>query len=318
MAGYLTQPSPAQPGKVVTIGQVGAKAPLKKWLLRSKGPNPKKYELRECKEELTSEAGHDRDRDQPGSSTDKHPDGGGKVPAQTIVVKAKSKMADVPPVMGARVNKPLGPRPRPRGESYQAMQLQLPENEGSPTSTEVEYFWNRNPVGKAKPKPPPPRLMEQFQAARKAVVEQSREQGWEPPAPPMLKTWAKGKAPIVPTKPPVTQAARKAPLRPMPYGVAPKPTNRSFKEVIEESSEGKMGKMGCSLQLCPIWVLREGEGNPQSEVGTAKVCAPKQSAKREQHQDAEVSIECEEVSSESTDDSSSPSKKMKMKRKLTR
>ena len=100
----------------------------------------------------------------------------------------------------------------------------------------------------------------------------------------------------------------------MPYGAAPKPKPHLFNEAIEESSEGKMGKMGRSLQLCPIWVLREGENKPQPGEGTAKVCAPKQSAKHEQ-QDMEVSIECEEVSSERISDGSSPSKKMEMKKK---
>ena len=149
----------------INVGEVLPTAPLrpgaiaKQWLLRSKGPNPKRFILRECKEEMSS----DQDppitgkAGQPGSNYHGGDKWSGKERPLATMAKARAMHHSAPDTVKVAnaMKKPLDPRPRPRGETYQScMEPRAP----SPNSMEVEYYWNRTPVITPKPKPAPPKL----------------------------------------------------------------------------------------------------------------------------------------------------------------
>ena len=350
--GYLERPPVAKAGKMMVRTNEGQRVPRKAWLLRSKGPNPKKYLLRECKEEFPNEHEHE----QPGSSTDQHPAQQGSLGKKGTVRITAPFPEDVPEVStykprpNDKMKKPLDPRPRPREENYQSRQRKgkgkgkpntWPQERGtsppSPTCMSVEYYWNSSARVKAQPKPAPPRLLDQFMEARRAVTgDTQRGRGWEPPHPPVLttlETQPKGyvpKAPCQPkTKPTTAPATKKAPLRPMPYGNIPIPKQSPFKGVVTASGEGELGKekVGCSLQLCPIWVLRGEEevAQPKEEVMKAggpeqKTPTPKQDPLTkqalEEKNDEEGTKTSDETSTEvSSGSNSSHAYKMKKKKK---
>ena len=97
--GYLDGVPLEKAGPMVPTAPQSAKRATKPWFLRIRGPNPKRYELRECKEEVHS------DQEQtcpqpPGPSTDKRPErwGGGKwegakLPLLATTTKAAPKAA---------------------------------------------------------------------------------------------------------------------------------------------------------------------------------------------------------------------------------
>ena len=74
-----------------------------------------------------------------------------------------------------------------------------------------------------------------------------KKEEWKPPVPPKTQPYVGVKIPGA------GEVARRAPLRPLLYGPIVKPN--PFEDVGRETGEGKQG---CSLELCPIWVLREG------------------------------------------------------------
>ena len=115
----------------------------------------------------------------------------------------------------------------------------------------------------------------------------------------------------------------------MPYGAAPKPKQRPFEGAATVSGEGKLGmeKVGCSLQLCPIWVLRGGEEAAQPKEEVKKTGGPEQKnpippqnpvekQAMEEKNDAEGTKESDETSTGcSSGTNSSHAYKMKMKKK---
>ena len=335
--GYLQQPPSAQPGQIVTqlvnMGKVYHPAG-KKWYLHSKGPNPKRYELRECKEELKSQEGDEQPGcDQPGSSTDWRPQIGGKISVIKPATKAGNPQKEQPvivtkPPEGRKMKKPLDPRPRPR-EYQTPAQRSWDEYGAQEVEAEVEYYWNRNPMAgakaNAKPKPPPPRLMEQFLAARQEVTGGPLQRGWAPPSPPATVSKAPAEAGTLPVMK-GKMTTQKPPLRPMPYGPIPKkcPLGGSMVGVCEN----KMDQVGCSLQLCPIWVLQEGDG--KLPVKETKVTVNPGDQKRESNKEPvvevkertdkkdkhmEVILECEETTSGSESTSREQHQNVKMKKK---
>ena len=279
-----------------SIGGIKPTAPgMKTWFLRSKGPNPKRYELRECKEEVPSETGPDWDR--PGSSTDKTPakkgvdfQGGGRVQELATVAKATpTKPRTIKITPPNKVKKPLDPRPRPRGESY-------PINEGVEPEMQVEYYWNRTPIAKPTPKPTPkpapPRLCDQLASEQRKTIGLPIKKEWKPPTPPVIVPQygpgprsqggqgGKGMEENIQmsTSKATPVAKMMVPLRPMPYG--PKMTDQGMtplEQVTSDRREEESMKMGCTLQLRPIWVLsgEKGAGNRQEPQPTEPMVIPK-------------------------------------------
>ena len=130
------------------------------------------------------------------------------------------------------MKKPLDPRPRPRGETYQScMEPRAP----SPNSMEVEYYWNRTPVITPKPKPAPPKLSDCVvkrlpEEVPKVIGRPLKKEEWKPPVPPKTQPYVGVKIPGA------GEVARRAPLRPLPYGPIAKPN--PFEDVGREAGEG--------------------------------------------------------------------------------
>ena len=97
---------------------------------------------------------------------------------------------------------------------------------------------------------------------------------------------------------------------------------------MEGVCEDKMEKVGCSLQLCPIWVLKEGDG--KLPVGEAKATENPGEQKRvsnkepvvevkersdKKDKNMEVILECEETTSGSDSTSREQPQNVKMNKK---